>query len=67
MSTKTRVAQALKKLNKPDLNWNHESWEGNGELYISMESERSAQLLREALWMIFKSQRRQLIHKGRKP
>jgi DNA polymerase IIIc chi subunit len=67
MSTKTRVAQAMKKLDRPGLDWTHKSWESGGELYISLESERSAQLLSEALWMIFKSQRRQLIHNGRKP
>lgn len=67
MSTKTRVAQAMKQLDQPDLNWSHQSYEGNGELYITMESDRAAQLLRQALWLIFKSQRRQLIHKGKKP
>lgn len=67
MSTKTRVAEAMKKLDRPELDWGHKSWESDGQLYICLESDKAAQLLGEALWLIFKSQRRQLIHKGRKP
>jgi hypothetical protein len=68
MSAEHRARQAIVKLaNEPDANWAYETWTDGNMAYFSFESSRSAALISEALRHIFKSSRRQLIHKGRKP
>ena len=66
MSVKHRAVQAVLKMNEPGANWAYETWSDGKTAYFAFESDRSAQLVSEALRHIFKSLRKPLIHNGRK-
>ncbi|UYL88333.1 hypothetical protein SEA_EVEPICKLES_46 [Arthrobacter phage EvePickles] len=67
MSARHRARQAVAKLTEHGDNWAYETWTDGKTAYFAFESERSAQLVTEALRHLFKSTRPQLIHNGRKP
>jgi len=67
VSARHRVAQAITKLEQANADWEHQTWQDKQQAYFVFKSERSAQLMREALWLMFKSNRRTLIQQGRKP
>lgn len=68
MSAKHRVRKAIVKLAKePDQSWAYETFQTGNTVVFAFESQRSADLIAEALRYMFKSSRPVLIHNGRKP
>lgn len=68
MATRHRVKEAFRLAASREIdNWAAEQIETPGHAYFVFEDPRAAQVLIEALSLIFKSNRKQVIHNGRKP
>ena len=68
MATRHRVKEAFRLLTSRQIgNWGWKQIETPGQVYFIFEDPRAAKAITEALALIFKSNRKQLIHNGRKP
>jgi hypothetical protein len=68
MSRWHRLRRGVDMLNKdPDANWNYYSYRDDRQTYFVFEDERTAQVVRDAIWLMFRANRKPLIHNGRKP